>query len=203
MDRTNGLSSLNASRKGQLVVISGPSGVGKSTILAAVLDRTDTRFSVSATTRHPREGEIDGVDYHFVTTEEFKRAIDNEEVLEWAEYGGHLYGTMRNEVVPILESGVNVILDIENEGAKQVRAAYPDALLVFISPPSLDELARRLHGRGDTSPADVQRRLSVAASQIEEAPYVYDAIVENDELDEAIARVLDILNGQDRTASNL
>ncbi|MCL1599447.1 MAG: guanylate kinase [Actinomycetia bacterium] len=194
---------MNASRKGQLVVISGPSGVGKSTILAAVLDRTDTRFSVSATTRHPREGEVDGIDYYFVTTEEFKRAIETDKVLEWAEYGGHLYGTMRDEVVPILDQGVNVILDIENEGAKQVRAAYPDALLVFISPPSLDELARRLHGRGDTSPGDVQRRLSVAASQIEEAPHVYDAIVENDQLDETIARVLDILNGQDRTASNL
>ncbi len=194
---------MTASRKGQLVVISGPSGVGKSTILAAVLDRTDTRFSVSATTRQPREGELDGVDYHFVTIEEFERAIDEDEVLEWAEYGGHLYGTMRDEVVPILDRGVNVILDIENEGAKQVRRAYPDALLVFISPPSLDELARRLYGRGDTSQCDVERRLSVAASQIEEAPHVYDEIVENDRLDEAIARVLDILNGQDRTASNL
>lgn len=194
---------MNASRKGQLVVISGPSGVGKSTILAAVLDRTDTRFSVSATTRPPREGEVDGVDYHFVTEEVFRQAIEDGRVLEWAEYGGHLYGTMRDEVVPVLERGVNVILDIENEGAKQVRRAYPDALLVFISPPSLDELARRLHGRGDTSPADIERRLSVAAGQIAEAPYVYDEIVENDELDEAITRVLDILNGQDRTAFNL
>lgn len=143
------------------------------------------------------------MDYHFVTEEVFRQAIEDGRVLEWAEYGGHLYGTMRDEVVPVLERGVNVILDIENEGAKQVRRAYPDALLVFISPPSLDELARRLHGRGDTSPADIERRLSVAAGQIAEAPYVYDEIVENDELDEAITRVLDILNGQDRTAFNL
>lgn len=194
---------MNASRKGRLVVISGPSGVGKSTILAAVLDRTDTRFSVSATTRDPRPGEVDGVDYHFVTVDEFEEAIAEHRVLEWAEYGGHLYGTMRDEVAPALEQGVNVILDIENEGAKQVRRAYPDALLVFISPPSLDELARRLYGRGDTSPADVERRLSVAAGQMAEAPQVYDKIVENDELDEAIARVLDILNGSDASASNL
>lgn len=184
-------------------MISGPSGVGKSTILAAVLDRTDTRFSVSATTRDPRPGEVDGVDYHFVTVDQFQDAIAADRVLEWAEYGGHLYGTMRDEVVPALERGVNVILDIENEGAKQVRRAYPDALLVFISPPSLDELARRLHGRGDTSPADVQRRLSVAADQMAEAPEVYDEIVENDELDAAIARVLDILNGSDASASSL
>jgi len=158
---------------------------------------------VSATTRDPRPGEVDGVDYHFVTVDEFKDAIAEHRVLEWAEYGGYLYGTMRDEVAPALEQGVNVILDIENEGAKQVRRAYPDALLVFISPPSLDELARRLYGRGDTSPSDVERRLSVAAGQMAEAPQVYDKIVENDELDEAIARVLDILNGSDASASNL
>ncbi len=176
--------------------------MGKSTILDAVLDRTDTRFSVSATTRAPREGEVDGVDYHFVTVDEFRRAIEEGRVLEWAEYGGNLYGTMRDEVLPALEAGVNVILDIENEGAKQVRSAFPDALLVFISPPSLDELARRLRGRGDTSASDIEKRLAVAADQIAEAPSVYDEIIENDELDEAIALVLDILNGPDSTASD-
>lgn len=187
---------MNASPDGRLVVISGPSGVGKSSIVDVVVDRTDSCFSVSATTKPPRQGEVDGVDYHFMTREAFLDATDGGLMLEWAEYAGHLYGTLRSEVEPPLSRGVNVILNIEIEGAKQIRGTYPGAVLIFITPPSLQELARRLAGRGDTAPDDVERRFSIAAHEIAAAADVYDHIVENDVLDDAITRVLDILDGE-------
>jgi guanylate kinase len=185
---------LSDSPKGRLIVISGPSGVGKSSIIDAIVESTASIFSVSATTRSPRQGEVDGVDYHFVSNDRFVEARDSGRVLEWAEYGGNLYGTLRDPVVEALDAGTNVILDIENEGAKQVRAAYPAATLIFITPPDLIELEKRLRGRGDTSPEDVERRLGVATDQMAEAPSVYDHIVENRGLDAAISHVLDILN---------
>lgn len=185
---------MSASPRGTLIVVSGPSGVGKSSIIDAVLDRTASVFSVSATTREPRTGEVDGADYHFVSRERFLDAIAASEVLEWAEYGGNLYGTLREPVQAAIAEGSNVILDIENEGAKQVRQAFPDAVLIFISPPDLDELEARLRGRGDTPEADVQRRLALATEQLAEAPSVYGHIVENRGLDVAITEVLDILN---------
>ena len=185
---------MNASPDGHLVVVSGPSGAGKSTILDAVLERhTDVQFSVSATTRSPRHHEIDGREYHFLERAEFEQLIEDDRVLEWAEYGGHLYGTLLREVEPVLRSGKDVILDIENEGAKQVRRHMPDAVLIFIRPPSLAVLEERLRGRGDTSDDDIDRRLAVAEAQIAEAPTVYDHIVLNDHVETAIGRVLDIL----------
>jgi guanylate kinase len=180
-------------RRGRLIVISGPSGVGKSSIVDAVMARTNARFSVSATTRQPRPGEIDGIDYHFVDLSEFEDLKISGDMLEWAEYGGNLYGTPRSSVLPLVDAGVDVILDIENEGAKQIRKAYPDALMVFIAPPSLEELARRLIARGDTKDQDIQARLSVAEHQIVEAHGLYDAVVVNDDLIDAITTVLDIL----------
>lgn len=173
--------------------MSGPSGAGKSSIVAAVVDRTDVRFSVSATTRGPRRDEVDGVDYMFVTRTEFLEMRERDEVLEWAEYGGNLYGTPTRQVLPLIETGHDVLLDIENEGAKQIRSAFPEALMIFIQPPSLDELAVRLAGRGDTSHDDMARRLGVAGSQMGEAPGLYDHIVVNDDLSGAIDQVLDIL----------
>jgi len=184
---------LNDSPKGQLIVIAGPSGVGKSSIIDAVINRTEAAFSVSATTKPPRDGEVDGVDYHFITRAAFLEAIDRKRLLEWAEYAGNLYGTMRNEVEPRLAAGTNVVLNIEIEGAKQVRRSFPDGVYIFISPPSLEELAKRLKGRGDTTPHDIELRFAVAAREIAEAPEVFDHIVVNDELDAAIAQVLDIL----------
>jgi guanylate kinase len=194
---------LNTSRRkpnsvgGRLIVISGPSGVGKTSIVESLLESTPSVFSVSATTRTPRAGEVDGIDYHFIDRTAFKAKIDSGEILEWAEYGGNLYGTLRSAVRPILASGRNVILDIENEGAKQIRASYPAALLIFIAPPNLEALAERLATRGDTTPSDTELRLGVAAEQIDEAPEVYDHIVENDVLKRAISDVLDILGAED------
>ena len=148
---------------------------------------------MSATTRPPRHHEADGREYHFLHRADFESLIAQGEVLEWAEYGGHLYGTLRREVEPLLADGVDVILDIENEGAKQVRRHDDRAVLVFIRPPSIEELERRLRERGDTTAADIERRLAVADEQIREAPAIYDHIVLNDSVDTAITRVLDIL----------
>lgn len=182
------------SPKGRLVVISGPSGVGKSSIVDAVLARTDARFSVSATTRQPRPGEVDGVDYTFLTRDEFMARRERGDILEWAQYGGNLYGTLREAVLPIVEAGFDVILDIENEGAKQIRSAYPEALMVFVRPPGIEELARRLNCRGDTSQSDIERRLGVAGIQMAEANDLYDHVVVNDDLADAITEVIGILN---------
>jgi guanylate kinase len=184
---------LSDSPSGHLVVVSGPSGVGKSSILAAALAASPSEFSTSATTRDPRPGEVDGREYHFIDRDDFERRIDVGEVLEWAEYGGNLYGTLTTEVLPVLAEGRNVLLDIENEGAKQIRRSYPEAVLIFVRPPDIAELERRLRGRGDTSERDIERRLSVADDQMREAPTIYDHIVLNDDLDAATGRVVDIL----------
>ena len=185
---------MTASPEGHLVVVSGPSGVGKSSILAGVLTASDAVFSISATTREPRHHEVDGREYHFLDRDDFEALIAEGDVLEWAEYGGNLYGTLRREVEPLIAAGSDVILDIENEGAKQIRSSYPSAVLVFIRPPDLDVLHQRLTERGDTSSRDIERRLSVARAQVDEAPAIYDHIVLNDDLDTAIGRVLDILS---------
>jgi guanylate kinase len=185
---------LSASPKGRLIVISGPSGVGKSSIIEAVLDATPSVFSVSATTRPPRQGETDGVDYHFVSKQEFLDAIAAGQVLEWTEYGGNLYGTLKAQVEAEIDAGSNVIFDIENDGAKNVKQAFPETVLIFITPPDLVELEKRLRGRGDTAESDVQQRLAVASLQIAEAPAMYDFVIENRGLDAAVSQVLDILN---------
>lgn len=192
---------MNTSPSGRLIVISGPSGVGKTSIVEAVLARTPTLFSVSATTRQPRCNEIDGIDYHFVDRDTFQEKLSNGEILESAQYGGNLYGTPRSSVEPILDAGMNVILDIENEGAKQIRADYRDALLIFIAPPDIETLSERLEGRGDTARRDIEKRLAVAAQQMAEARLVYDHVIVNDDLERAIGRVLDILGVTDTDVS--
>lgn len=186
----------------KLVVISGPSGVGKSSIVEGILQSTSSVFSVSATSRSPRTGEREGVEYHFVDRAAFHGMVESGEILEWAVYGSNLYGTLRSSVQPILDAGRNVILDIENEGAKQIRESYPNALLIFVSPPDLGTLEARLGARGDTSQSDISLRLSVAAQQISEAPDMYDHIVENVDLEQTIDQVLAIL-GADHTDAAL
>ncbi len=179
--------------EGRLLVVSGPSGVGKSSVIDTVLERSGARFSVSATTRAPRPGEIDGQDYRFVDQDTFSELVRAGDMLEWAEYGGYRYGTPRAPVLEVLDGGIHVVLDIENDGAHQVKRAYPSAVLVFLMPPSRDELERRLRSRGDTAERDIERRLGVADAQILDAREHYDHLVVNDELEAAISQIVSIL----------
>jgi guanylate kinase len=194
-------SSSTSPERGTLLVVSGPSGVGKSSVVEGVLRATGASFSVSATTRPPRPGEVEGEDYHFVTPQEFDRLIAEGELLEWAEYGGHRYGTPKAPVLERLEAGDNVVLDIENEGAHQVKEVFSDAVLVFIVPPSIEELERRLRSRGDTSDDDVRNRLGVAEAQIDDAKRSFDRLVVNDVLETAISQVVPILTAPSPTAA--
>jgi guanylate kinase len=180
--------------KGLLLVVSGPSGAGKSSVVHGVADQVPFHFSVSATTRAPRPGETEGEDYFFVSRDEFEELIAAGELLEWAQYSGYLYGTPRRPVLEHLERGEHVVLDIENDGAGQVKRSYEDAVLVFIMPPSLDILEQRLRERGDTSPQDVTRRLGVAREQIADAEANFDFLVTNADLDTAISEVVSILS---------
>ena len=173
--------------------MSGPSGVGKSSVIDAVLEQSGASFSVSATTRASRPGEVDGEDYQFVDQDTFTELVRSGGMLEWAEYGGYRYGTPRARVLDILDQGIHVVLDIENDGAHQVKQAFPSAVLVFLMPPSRQELERRLRNRGDTSEHDIERRLAVADEQIFDAREHYDHLVVNDELETAIYQVVSIL----------
>ena len=186
-------SSTTSPDTGLLVVVSGPSGVGKSSVIDGVLERTGAAFSVSATTRRARPHEIDGEDYLFLDREAFDELIARGALLEWAEYGGNRYGTPRGPVLDRLNTGEHVVLDIENLGAHQVKDAHPDAVLVFILPPSMDELERRLRARGDTSADHIERRLGVAAGQIADAEATFDHLVVNEDLETAISQVVSIL----------
>lgn len=178
---------------GRLIVISGPSGVGKSTVVSALAQRHRFFFSVSATTRGARPGETDGVDYFFVDGGVFARMRDAGELLEWAEYSGCLYGTPRAPVLARIEAGQDVLLDIEVQGAMQVKSAFPEAITIFLAPPAVDELQRRLRSRGDTHAADVERRLEIARWQLTVAEEHFDHIVVNDEVEAAVEQILRIL----------
>ncbi len=175
---------------GRLVVVSGPSGVGKGTVIQALSHHVSFHLSVSATTREKRPGEVDGEDYHFVTRDEFEAWVAGGRMLEWAEYAGNLYGTPRQPVVEKLQAGHDVILEIEVQGARQVREAMADAVLVFILPPSIDELADRLRGRGDT--ANVAERLETAKRELQSVA-IFDHTVVNDEVDRAADELRSIL----------
>ena len=173
-----------------VLVITGPSGVGKGTLIRLLLDRfPQMKLSVSATTRAPRPGEHDGVDYHFLSPEEFQAKIDADEFLEWAEYAGNRYGTLRSE----LERDAHpLVLEIEVQGARQVRARVRDAVTVFIEPPSEEALRTRLVGRGSDSPEQVERRLQTAWSELA-ARDEFDKVICNDNLDEAVQELGDLV----------
>lgn len=175
--------------QGRLLVISGPSGSGKSSIVRALLRDPRIHFSVSATTRLPRAGEVDGVHYRFVSRDEFEQLIESGELLEWARYNDNYYGTPAGPVDLALAQGRDVLLEIEPQGARQIRAARPTALMFFVAPPSMAELERRLRARGDTSEADIRARLAIAEIEMEAAAGLFDHVIVNDDLAQAIAGV--------------
>lgn len=184
------------SAKGKVIIISAPSGCGKSTIINALLAKgeIDMQFSVSATNRKPREGEKHGVNYYFLSDEEFRRAIDAGEFVEYEEvYPGRYYGTLRSEIDRIVDAGHNVVLDIDVKGGVNVKRMYGDeAVSVFIQPPSVEALRQRLIGRGTETPEAIAQRVDRAEFEISYAPQ-FDHAVVNDDLDKAIAEVSDIL----------
>lgn len=179
--------------KGKLFVVSGPSGVGKGTVISKMMEKDPSLWkSVSATTRKPREGEVDGTDYFFVDRSDFERAADGGGFLEWAEYSGNLYGTPASSVQAHLDAGENVILEIEVQGAMQVRKSAPEAVLVFVKPPSMDELERRLRGRGSESEEAVAARLEAARMELSRE-MEYDYVFVNDDVDTTVDEMLDCI----------
>jgi guanylate kinase len=180
-------------KRGLLIVISGPSGVGKDTLIKRLLElHQNLRYSVSCTTRAPRPGEVDGVDYSFVSRERFGQLIDEGAFLEHATYNGNLYGTLIERVEREREAGHDVVLKIEVQGAEQVRAKVPDGVFIFIAPPSVDELVRRQVKRNTETSQDMEARRLIATREMEYASR-YDHVVVNDELGRAVAEILAII----------
>jgi guanylate kinase len=177
----------------RVFVITGPSGVGKGTLIRGLMERLpQLELSVSATTRAPRAGEQDGVEYHFFTREEFERKVSAGEFVEHADYAGRSYGTLRCELQERVRAGTPVLLEIEVQGARQVRAAMPDAVQVFIAPPSLAALRTRLVGRGTDGGGEVERRLRVAEEELAAQPE-FGHVVVNDRLEDALERLTAIV----------
>jgi guanylate kinase len=177
----------------RVFVITGPSGVGKGTLIRGLMERLPKlHLSVSATTRAPRPGERDGVDYHFLSREEFDRRVADGAFVEHADYAGRRYGTLRSELEDRVAAGVPVVLEIEVQGARQVRAAMAEAVQVFIAPPSLEALRTRLIGRGTDDTVEVERRLQVAEQELTAQPEFAHVVV-NDRLDEALAQLTAIV----------
>ena len=184
-------------RKGLLVVVSGPSGAGKGTICQALLEKTTLAYSVSATTRKPRAGEVDGESYYFLSVEAFEKMIEKDELLEWAKVYDNYYGTPLKMVEEKLAAGEDILLEIDTQGAMKVREKFPEGVYIFILPPSLAELERRIRGR-DTETEDVlQKRLAAAIDEIE-AGKCYKYVVTNDEVDGAVDSVCAILAAERR-----
>lgn len=188
---------IRTKKGGHLVVISGPSGVGKSTVIAEVMHQRDNLvFSVSYTTRAPRAGEEDGVNYHFVDTAEFERMIRDGELLEYTQYAGNYYGTALADIQKFASQGLDVLLDIEVEGASNVKRKADNAVLIFVAPPSFEELSRRLHGRRTENEEVVRARLEEAQVELKQIPN-YDYLVVNDSVIRAASDIISILNAED------
>ncbi|RLB80400.1 MAG: guanylate kinase [Deltaproteobacteria bacterium] len=180
-------------KRGHLFIISAPSGAGKSSILSAILKKDPgLRYSISYTTRPPRGKERDGVDYYFISDSAFRKKIDAGELAEWAEVHGHLYGTSARYLEDSLDRGHDILFDIDVEGAKKLYAKYPEAILVFIAPPSMEELKRRLVERGTDSAEAIERRLKNAKAEMAEAKWYHHVIV-NDDLAQAVSELKAII----------
>ena len=182
----------------KLFVISGSSGVGKGTVLKGFLEKNpDFMLSISCTTRAPRKGEIDGVNYFFISKDEFQNCIDNDKFLEWAEFAGNRYGTKKKYIQQCLAEGKDIILEIDTQGALQVKRKMPEAVLIFICPPSIEALETRLRGRHTEDEATIQKRLQEVKTELERAEN-FDYKVVNDDLDKAISDLEKIISGEQK-----
>ena len=185
------MKSQHAVKPGKLIVLSGPGGVGKSTVAQKVREAGDFWVSVSATTRKPRSNEVHGHDYFFVDDEEFTRMINADEFLEWAEFAGNRYGTPQEQVEHALLLGRNVLLEIEIAGAKQVKAHLPQSILVFLEPPTWEELVARLEGRGTDSPERRAERLELAQEELAAAAF-FDVVLTNDQVETVVRKLVEL-----------
>ena len=190
-------------RSAKLFVVSGPSGVGKGTLVSLLRDkRPNLGLTVSATTRSPRPGEVDGVAYYFLSDEEFKKRVDAGEFLEWAHVHGHCYGTLKSEVDRLISAGQSVVLEIDVQGGLMVHKQYPSAILVFIKPPSFEELEQRLRGRGTEDEKTIFTRLSNASREMEYAND-YTVCIVNDNLETALSKLEEVFDDYESDGGQL
>ena len=179
-------------KKGKFIIISGPSGVGKGTICNVLLKELNAWYSVSMTTRGIREGEVDGVNYYFISKDEFKKRIEEGELLEYNIYNDNYYGTPKDKILEKLAEGIDVILEIEVNGARNIKKSFNDALLIYIAPPSIEVLKERLIGRGTEDLETIEKRLAIASDELKQVGF-YDYVIVNDDLEKAINDVRNVI----------
>ena len=182
-------------KKGKFIIVSGPSGVGKGTICDRLIKELDAWYSVSMTTRDMRDGEVDGINYYFISKEEFKKRIDEGKLLEYNIYNDNYYGTPKDKVLEKLEEGKNVFLEIDVNGARNIKNIFADALLIYIAPPSIEELRERLISRGTEDIETINNRLIIAEEELKQIDF-YDYVVVNDDLEDAINKTKNIILGE-------